>query len=135
MRVMVSLAMTVVSATSLLSSPELVVKNVLVVDGVAQGGLFDGYFSNSDPVCSSSPSLGRGGGVPVVPEKKGSMEGRGKRRLLRCVESADMLLYQSQTGQFTVVVNHNLSGDLPDNNRTTALCIDKLLQWSTPSVN
>lgn len=82
MRVMVSLAVTVVLATSLVSSPELVVKNVLVVDGVSQTRVIDGWFPKSDPVCSSSPSVERGGGAIVVPEKKGSMEGRGKRRLL-----------------------------------------------------
>lgn len=42
MRVMVSLAMTVVSAASSVLSPELVVKNVLVVDGVSQGRVVDG---------------------------------------------------------------------------------------------
>lgn len=115
MRVMVSLATTVVSATSLVSSPELVVKNVLVVDGVSQRRVIDGWFPKSDPVCSSSPSLERGDGVPVVPEKKGSMEGRGKRRLLWSVESADML-YRGRTGQFAIVVNNKLNGDLLDNN-------------------
>lgn len=57
-----------------------------------------------------------GGGVPVEPEKKGSMEGGGKRRLLRSrtsVEGGDML-YEGQTRLFAMIVNNKLKQDLLD---------------------
>lgn len=57
-----------------------------------------------------------GGGVPVEPEKKGSMEGGGKRRLLwsrTSVEGGDML-YGGQTRLFAMIVNNKLKQDLLD---------------------
>lgn len=70
MRVMALLAMMVVSAASLVSSlPELVEKNVLVVDGVSQGWAIEGWFC--DPGFGWPSPVEGGGGVPVGPEKKG----------------------------------------------------------------
>lgn len=116
MRVMALLAMMVVSAASLVSSlPELVEKNVLVVDGVSQGWAIEGWFC--DPGFGWPSPVEGGGGVPVEPEKKGSIEGGGKRRLLRprtSIEGGDMLI------MILVLMNYSV--------------VYRLLLWSIPSI-
>lgn len=123
MRVMALLAMMVVSAASLVSSlPELVEKNVLVVDGVSQGWAIEGWFC--DPGFGWPSPVEGGGGVPVEPEKKGSIEGGGKRRLLRSrtsIEGGDML-YGGQIGLFAVIASSKSKPDLLGNDT----CLNEL---------